>query len=274
LTEKNLRAFEKVGRVTKPTVTPSVGQSSSISTAADKEAESTSSKYSIAQTKAGFKDAAFRNNILDVHNSKAPANLGSLHDLVNRNRDSASPTDSDYDRYRRKMLIASSEDSVVIQSFKLLKEYDYINYNTSHNKQLTAFPKNVGFNDGLSAAKPDMIEGFIMPEFDPFPIRDELGGAAVVTPGPNAVTLAHIAGEWKDGGKDLTQAETQAAYDGACLVYGRNKALAYLGKSDPPGHASVFTFTTDGTILNIYAHYSSRSEGKEKYHIFPFSNSF
>lgn len=52
----------------------------------------------------------------------------------------------------------------------------------------------------------------------------------------------------------------QSAYDGAALVYGRNQALAYMGNSDPPGHAAITTFTTDGTNLNMYAHYANPSE--------------
>ncbi|KAF4458991.1 heterokaryon incompatibility [Fusarium albosuccineum] len=46
-----------------------------------------------------------------------------------------------------------------------------------------------------------------------------------------------------------------------------NQALAYLGKSDPPGYAEVTAFTTDGTNLNLYAHYAAPSEdGTQRYH--------
>jgi hypothetical protein len=65
----------------------------------------------------------------------------------------------------------------------------------------------------------------------------------------------------------MKEAELQSAYGGAALVFARNKALSYLGKSDPPGHAEVTTFTTDGTNLNLYAHYADPSEdGTLKYH--------
>jgi hypothetical protein len=69
-------------------------------------------------------------------------------------------------------------------------------------------------------------------------------------------------------------AETQAAYDGACMVYGRNKARSFLNRPDPTGHAYVRTFTTDGTTLNTYAHYASESKGQVKYHQYPTSSSF
>lgn len=58
----------------------------------------------------------------------------------------------------------------------------------------------------------------------------------------------------------MNEAMIQSAYDGAALVYGRNQALSYLGKSDPPGHAEVTTFTTSGSILHFFAHYTALSE--------------
>jgi hypothetical protein len=77
---------------------------------------------------------------------------------------------------------------------------------------------------------------------------------------PFSVTLPHIAGEWKGRGKDMAEAKMQSAYDGAALVYARNQALSYVGEPDPPGHAQVATFTTDGTTINFFAHYAEASE--------------
>jgi tetratricopeptide (TPR) repeat protein len=77
--------------------------------------------------------------------------------------------------------------------------------------------------------------------------------------------LSHLAGEYKGPGKDMMGAETQAAYDGACLVYRRNQARLYLGNPDPPGHAFVSTFTTDGTTLNTYADQGKLAEAEKMY---------
>ncbi|KAG9233183.1 hypothetical protein BJ875DRAFT_54485 [Amylocarpus encephaloides] len=55
----------------------------------------------------------------------------------------------------------------------------------------------------------------------------------------------------------MIQARTQAAYDGACMVYGRNEARSFLESPDPAGHVYVQTFTTD-----------------VKYHQYPTSSSF
>jgi hypothetical protein len=162
---------------------------------------------------------------------------------------------------------------MLLETSKLLKEYGR-GYRRVYNQALNDFPKSVGFNTGLSAPQPDMIEGLDLREFKPFPVRQELGGAAVPTSENNATTLPHLAGEWKAGGKDMIQARTQAAYDGACIVYGRNEARSFLESPDPAGHAYVQTFTTDGTTLNTFAHYSSESQDQVKYHQYPTSSSF
>jgi hypothetical protein len=162
---------------------------------------------------------------------------------------------------------------MLLETSKLLKEYGR-GYRRVYNQALNDFPKSVGFNTGLSAPQPDMIEGLDLREFKPFPVRQELGGAAVPTSENNATTLPHLAGEWKAGGKDMIQARTQAAYDGACMVYGRNKARSFLESPDPADHAYIQTFTIDGTTLNTFAHYSSSSQDQVKYHQYPTSSSF
>lgn len=119
-----------------------------------------------------------------------------------------------------------------------------------------------------------MVEELDRTQYDPFPVCEQLGGAAAVYSGPAATTLPHLAGEWKGPGKDMIVAQTQASYDGACMVYGRNRARSFLKSPDPAGHAFVSTFTTDGTTLNTFAYYSSESQGQVKYHQYPTSSSF
>lgn len=68
----------------------------------------------------------------------------------------------------------------------------------------------------------------------------------------------------------MDEARLQSSYNGAALLYARNQALSYLGKPDRDGHAKVTTFTTDGTNLNMYAHYAAPSEdGTLEYHQYP-----
>lgn len=118
-----------------------------------------------------------------------------------------------------------------------------------------------------------MVEDLDLTQFDPFPVHEELSGAAVPSSGPNAITLPHLAGEWKGPGKDMNLARHQAAYDGASMVCSRNEAWSFLGSPDPDGHAYIHTFATDGTVLNTFAHYSSQSGGQVKYHQYPTSAS-
>ncbi|OAL44653.1 hypothetical protein IQ07DRAFT_649260 [Pyrenochaeta sp. DS3sAY3a] len=59
------------------------------------------------------------------------------------------------------------------------------------------------------------------------------------------------------------------------MVHTRRQAPADMGQSDPPGHAEVTTFTTDGTTLNMYAHYAIPSEEDEdtlKYHRYQYAS--
>ncbi|KAM3065598.1 hypothetical protein ACMFMG_011308 [Clarireedia jacksonii] len=72
----------------------------------------------------------------------------------------------------------------------------------------------------------------------------------------------------------MVLAQTQAAYDGACMVYGRNRARSLLKSPNPASHAFVSTFTTNGTTPNTFAHYSSESQDQVKYHQYPTSSSF
>jgi hypothetical protein len=79
----------------------------------------------------------------------------------------------------------------------LLKCYDNPKYYMRDNQSFRNFLKNVGFNNGLSAAQPDMVEGLNMLEFELSPVREQLGGAATVYSGPAATTLRHLARESK-----------------------------------------------------------------------------
>lgn len=278
------------GQARKPAGKKSTGRSSSATTTTDEDlgpqrhqpkskssysgTKSTRSKQTTSTKDSGFLDIAFQNGILNPICSKPPATLESHQERIDRSRETASPSESDYRHFASAIRRAPNEASVLIETSVLLKRYDEPGYQRSYNQAFSNFPKNVGFNNDLSAAQPDMVEGLDMPEFDPFPVREQLGGAATVYSGPQATTLPHLAGEWKGPGKDMILAQTQAGYDGACMVYSRNKARLFLKSPDPTGHAFVSTFTTDGTTLNTFAHYSSESQGQVKYHQYPTSSSF
>jgi len=197
-----------------------------------------------------------------------------LQDRVDGHRGTASPTESEYEVAAHKLLVAENEGTIAEETSKLLKDYCVTEYRRATNLPFNDFPKNVGFNNGLSAAQPDMIEGLEMPDFDPFPVFEELGGAAIPYLSPNAITLPHLAGEWKGPGKDMNLARLQAAYGGASMVYGRNIARSFLANPDPIGHASVVAFSSDGTSVRTFANYSSETQGQIKYHLYLITSTF
>ena len=50
----------------------------------------------------------------------------------------------------------------------LLKEYDDKGYSCTFNQAFTGYPEDVRFNNGLSAPKPDFVEGLRKREYRPF----------------------------------------------------------------------------------------------------------
>ena len=161
------------------------------------EAKSTRSKQFISTTDAGFQGAALRNGILNPDRSKSHTNLKSCQERINRSRDTASPSESEYRKFAHKIQTACNKQTVLLQTSQLLKEYDKadMRYSKVYNQQFNAFPKNIGFNNRLSAPQPDMVEGLEILEFDPFPVHKELGEAAVPTLSLNVITSPHLARE-------------------------------------------------------------------------------
>lgn len=261
LTRKNLATFDKMGK--KKTSEPTDGSSTTTKTT--------------STTTSGFANKARNNGILPPLNSKPPTNLEDIRKLHTRSLATASPPESVYRSYANNVGKAGNEATLVVEtSRKLLKEYDNDNsYNRADNRQFTNLPKNAGFNNGLSAPQPDFVEGLEIEEYRPCPINKYIPGAALYRDDPYSLTLPHLAGEWKGHNESIREAELQSAYDGAALVHARNQALAYMGKSDPLGHAEATTFTTDGTNLNLYAHYAAPSAEDEdtlEYHQYPISS--
>lgn len=193
--------------------------------------------------------------------SKPPTNLKDIRARYASSRATASPPESQFNHYITSVESASNEAAMVFEvGSKLLKDYEDEGYKRTFNQQFNGFPKDVGFNNGLSAPQPGFAEGLEMNKFRPFPIDQHVEGAVLCKDDPYSLTLPHLAGECKRCGKDMKRAELQSGYDGAALVYARNQALSFVGTSDPPGHSEVTTFTTDGTNLNLYAHYAAPDE--------------
>jgi hypothetical protein len=193
------------------------------------------------------------NGILPPLSSKTPTNHKIRRERGARSRGTASPTELEHRHYVGRIGNAGNEATMVVETSKLLKEYNDGGYTRAFNRAFTGFLKDVGFNNGLSNSQPDFVEGPRMEEFDPFPVDEHVSGAVLYRGDRRSVTLPHVAGEWKGPDGNMKEAKLQSSCDRAALAYARRQALAYLGKPDPPGHAEITTFTTDGTNLHLFA---------------------
>lgn len=250
-------------------MTNSKGPPSVATTPSKAESRVTSEgKSRISTTETGFKDRFRQNNTLDCYQSQVHpySNKSQITQDFFQSRDSASPPPSMHLDIGQMLSEASNEREIdAIVSNYILKPATTelglfgIRYKAKFDKQWTAFPNNVGFNNGLSAPKPDLTEGYMRKTFPP--IINGLGGCAtLVKDDPNYVALPHFVAEFKDVGKDMNQAEIQAGYDGAAMVYARNQALAYLGQPDPPRHAAVASVISDGHNWKVFVHYSHENQ--------------
>lgn len=265
LTRDNLAALEKMTRRRNGT---------SLESRLDSTVKSSSTK-STSTTSDGFALQATRNGILHPIHSAPPENLDEVRNQLSQARKSSSPTGSVYEDYVHKVSSACNEATMVFEvGHKLLKEYPKENYSRAFNQAFTGFPKDVGFNNGLSTPQPDFVEGLQMVGYGSFPVNEYVDGAMLFKDDPFSLTLPQVAGEWKGRGKDMEEARLQSAFDGAALVYARNQALEYAESPDPANHAKVTTFTTDGTNLNFFSHYATPSgeDGALKYHQYPIAS--
>ncbi|KLU90696.1 hypothetical protein MAPG_10548 [Magnaporthiopsis poae ATCC 64411] len=260
LTRRNLAAFNKAVNKTGKEKT------------SDEDSGSTKTK-TISIISPRFASRACQNGILGPwFNSGPPVNLEEIRRRIARSRGTASPTESAYGDYADRIGGASNEDTVICEMMPLLKKYPK-GYKRTVNQAFTAFPKDVGFNNGLSAPQPDYVEGLEMGQFYPVLIHKQIRGAVLYKEDICSVTLPHIAGEMKGPDGSMREAELQSAYTGAALVFARTQALSSMGRSDPPGHANVTTFTTDGKTLNLFAHYTTTAEdGTLKYRQYPITS--
>ncbi len=221
LTRKNLAFFNKITKkgANKASARP------------DSTAESSATQAkTISATSSGFEVQATKNGILLSSNSKPPGNVQDLVDRLNRSRQTASPTESVYEDYVDTVTKVANEATTSHETVPLLKGYRDRGYSRAWNQAFTAYPKNVGFNNGLLAPQPDFVQGFRQLDFEPFPVGEELDSAVLFNDDQNSLALPHFAGEWKGPGNDMDHAALQSAYDGAALVHSRNEALAYNGK--------------------------------------------
>lgn len=258
-------------------MTGSIARKSLAPADSNSESPSARSRGSTASTTDPAFKAKFRTNGgLDLFASAAVplGNEGTIEERLKRSRSSESPTPSLHQTYGELIIDAPNElmmqdaaANCILQPTNYLPRLRKSQYSYVLDKQWVAYPPNVGFNDGLSAPKPDRLEGFKRAAFPPS--IDQLGGSATLVKNDRSfIALPHLALEFKHTTKNFDEAEVQAAFDGAAMVYARNRALAYLGQPDPSRRAHIVTAITNGFDWKAYAHYSCVNEntGKLEYH--------
>lgn len=224
----------------------------------------TSATKLTAPTNNEFGIKMFNNGLLDPIISTTPANVDDLRRIYTMPQLRGPPS---FRYFSDAVAKARVESTIEREVQELAKLVDREGYTRAFNTQINNFPLNVGFNNGLSSPKCDYIEGVCKSAFVGFPIEHYIQGAVLYRGDFHSVTLPHLAAEYKGPGKDMIQAAEQCRINGAIMVYGRTQALKFIGKPDPPGHAHVFTWTCDGTTLNIFAHFAMMSNyGVLQYH--------
>jgi hypothetical protein len=132
--------------------------------------DKSSATKTISTTSSGFDVQAYKNGILDPSSSKPPENLEDIRKRYAQSRRTAPPTESAYGHYFDSVDGVGNEATMAVEmSGRLLKVYDEKGYTRAFNRAFTGFPKNVGFNNSLSAPQPDFVEGPQMQEFHPIP---------------------------------------------------------------------------------------------------------
>ena len=213
---------------------------------------------------------AEENGILDRFDSIDPVNFDEVRTRLQQSRNSPDPGLQEFKDFRKRIQLSQNEQGVAQAVMALLSRRTGEGYTQVYHQKFTMFPSNVGFNDGLSAAKPDFVEAYAANTFKPYPLIRRLGGSAVPVPGGHPIGLAHIAGEFKRLSGDMECGMCQAAYDAATLIYGRTQACLAIGKPDEAKVACVGTFVSNGDQVHISVHYAmNHASGQTVYHHSP-----
>lgn len=249
------------------------GSGSASTATSNSKSKTKSEDKPLSTTDTGFEQQFRENGYVGPLSAEAlrnpPVDLEEIEAYLNKSRSSESPTSSQHECFIIGVGVASSERDVeslygnsVLKPTNRNLELARMGYAAKIDKQWVDFDKNVDFNEKLSAPKPDLTEGYLHKAF-PSGILKKMGGAATLTKdNPDFVAFPHFVGEFKAVGKDMKRGTLQAGYDGAAMVYARNKVLAHIGQPDPDNHASPLTLIVDGLNWAIFAHYTHTKDGK------------
>lgn len=222
---------------------------------------SSGSKTTSSNLEFMFAMEARRNGILELFEADRPTNSNAILKRLHARWRSKPPTKEEFEKYRNRVRKSMNENTTAyfLQSHILNLDNAKEGSSFAFNQPLNGIPKNVGFNYDIPTPQTDSMQGLDQQQFHQTPL-EQIPGALVDTKKKNSIVLPHMAGEWKKLESGVQNAEEEVAYDGAALMYTRNRALEAMGTADRTGRASVITFTTNGRVFDIFAHYTAPSK--------------
>lgn len=244
LTEKNLKAFEKMREqekkpVERTEVKPNEQSPSTITT-----------------TNKDFGLYLERNNVIsDLSDTKVAFDSKDIVELLNRRR-SESPDQLDYTNYKLNASGYLNEASVQLSAYPLLFKQRQLEAGKAQYKQHANYSwseVDSSLTTGLSNAKPNIFESYCKSDY-PYDAIDDLLYA--LAPTPNDIAMPALAVEIKGSTITMVVAEMQCAYDGALMTDGAYIMHAYMEKPDADfyGRTQALTIGYNGSTLRIYGH--------------------
>ncbi|KAF7859680.1 hypothetical protein EAF04_008759 [Stromatinia cepivora] len=244
LTEKNLKAFEKMGGGQRKSAgKKSTGQSSSTTTTTDRD----------------FGPQLQRNNVIyTALDARAPDDVADVRESLDRTRESEPPDHLAYKQYLVNTEGLNNELTVEISAYPLIAK------RTSAAQEISGYMQSVNYawsevdnllTTGLSDAKPDIFESYRRTDYPPEAV-DALSSA--LAPTAYNIAMPAYAVEFKGCDGSMAEAQLQCAYDGALMTEGARAVHTHMDKSDDDfyGKTQALTVAYNGDTVKFYGHHA------------------
>ncbi|KAJ2899275.1 hypothetical protein MKZ38_003325 [Zalerion maritima] len=206
-----------------------------------------------------------RNGISGLTGAAAAANASDITlALLEPRHSDVAATKGEFEAYVKAVLSAPNNATLKMHFANHLLDLSSTICATVFGVKLRGYVKNGGkLSAGLPDPVPGMLQGILPADFESYVgenVRRAVGPAAA--PG-DGITLAHVVGDWKEKDSEPSGIlELRHMYHGAILVEGHESATRCSGV-DQQSEPCVLGFTTDGQVLNMYAHFSVLVEDDE-----------
>lgn len=235
---------------------------------------------SLTPNSAGYQIVLLKNQILDPLRSDEPSDIKQVRNAIeNGGRKSPVPSITHFKQWRSGHRKARNEEEVKFSMKELFIDWRYRKvkdngklpgYISEFGLVFNNIPKNAAFNEDLAFPKVDYVEGLEQRSYEPFPLDDINGAAAVSIEDqyPTAVALPRLIVKFKGPqGSNSSIAQSQTAHAAACAVYGHSQVLEHIERKASNHKIVVFSIITDGYHTTIYGHHATKSKnGDIKYH--------